>query len=171
MRTDVVTVTEDESVRDAAALLADHGITGVPVVDTHGEVRGVLSAKDILGAAVESGPLPLEGLGGMTESDTDWFDELSYVDARTPVPEVPWEQVWPASSGLEERRVGEIMNRNRFSVEPDTPVDELARYLTQRAIHRALVLERDRLVGIVTSYDVMRAVADGKLVPVAGQVV
>jgi len=170
MRTEVVTVPEDMSVREVAALLADEGITGVPVVDSKGEVQGVVSAKDILGAAAESGPVPLEGVEGLDQLDDDWFDSTSYVDAESPVRDIPWERVWPASSGLEERRVSEIMNRNRFSVDPDTSVSELAKYLTQRAIHRALVLERGHLVGIVTSYDIMRAVADGRLVAKAGQI-
>lgn len=161
MRTELVTVRDDMTVRELAALLADEGISGAPVTNSSGEVVGVVSAKDILHAASEG--IPLQDTA-IDLPDQDWFDEMSYVDAQTPAPEVNWEMVWPNAEGLDRRTVGEIMNRRRLGVDPSTPVEELAKYMTERAIHRSLVMVGDTLVGIVTTYDVLRAVARGKLV-------
>jgi len=51
MTTDVVTVPETMPVRDLAALLAERGLTGAPVVDPAGHVLGVVSEFDLLGRA------------------------------------------------------------------------------------------------------------------------
>ncbi len=161
MQTDLVTARDTMTVRALAALLADEGISGAPVTNASGEVVGVVSAKDILAAAAEG--IPLDE-GDPEFVDADWFDEVSYVDAKTPAPKVDWETVWPKAEGLDGRTVEEIMSRTTLGVGPSTTIAELAEYMTQRAIHRSLVMVDDRLVGIVTTYDILNAVAKGKLV-------
>lgn len=161
MRTEVVTVRADMSVRKLAALLADEGISGAPVVDSSGEVVGVVSTKDILAAASEGVPLQ-DVQNGLVEAD--WFGEALHVDTKTNVPRFDWELVWPTAEGLDSRTVTEIMNPTKLGVTPSTSVEDLAKYMTERAIHRSLVTVNDRLVGIVTTYDILLAVAEGKLV-------
>ena len=56
-----------------------------------------------------------------------------------------------------EYRVEDIMTPAPLTVTPDTTVAELASFLVKCHVHRALVTEVDRLVGIVTAFDVMRA--------------
>ena len=46
-----------------------------------------------------------------------------------------------------------------FSVRPEATAAELARFLLRAGVHRALVFEGSKLVGIVTTMDVLRAVA------------
>src|SRR6185312_3186083 len=48
MTTDVLTVRSSTPLKDAAAVLAEHRISGLPVVDGQGRVFGVLSEGDIL---------------------------------------------------------------------------------------------------------------------------
>jgi CBS domain-containing protein len=48
MSRDVVTVSQETSLKDVAALLSSHGISGVPVCDAAGQVLGVVSEADIL---------------------------------------------------------------------------------------------------------------------------
>lgn len=49
MSTDVVTVRQDSPLVDAMRLLADHNVTGLPVVDGGGELVGIVSEKDMMG--------------------------------------------------------------------------------------------------------------------------
>jgi len=49
MSTDIVSVTADTPITDVVRLLADHDITGVPVVDETGHLLGIVSEKDVLG--------------------------------------------------------------------------------------------------------------------------
>jgi CBS domain-containing protein len=64
---------------------------------------------------------------------------------------------------METTTVEDIMTPVTFTVEPDTPVAELCGFLVRGRIHRAVVVKNKRLEGIVTSADVLRAVADGRL--------
>ena len=51
MTKDVISVRPDASLREAAALLVEHRVSGLPVVIGGGEVVGVLSEADIVAKA------------------------------------------------------------------------------------------------------------------------
>jgi len=58
--------------------------------------------------------------------------------------------------------VGEIMSSDVLAVEPATSIVEAARRMHERLVGAVVVLDGDeRLVGIVTERDVLRAVATG----------
>ncbi|RLI83031.1 MAG: hypothetical protein DRP01_09400 [Archaeoglobales archaeon] len=50
-----------------------------------------------------------------------------------------------------------------ITVSPDTSVEEVAKLIIQRNVNHLPVVENDRLVGIVTSWDVAKAVAMGRI--------
>lgn len=54
MTRSVVTVTPDASILDAARLMLEKKISGMPVVDAHGAVIGILTESDIFKMLVES---------------------------------------------------------------------------------------------------------------------
>jgi CBS domain-containing protein len=54
MTKSVVTVTPDTSILDAARLMLDKKISGMPVVGDHGDVTGILTESDIFKMLVES---------------------------------------------------------------------------------------------------------------------
>ena len=53
------------------------------------------------------------------------------------------------------REVDEIMNDVVHSVAPDAPVADIAVMMAEHKIHRVLVMEEEKLLGIVTSLDVL----------------
>lgn len=55
--------------------------------------------------------------------------------------------------------VGEVMTRAVISVAETTPLEEVARLLTQRGIKRVPVLRAGQLVGIISRADLVRALA------------
>jgi CBS domain-containing protein len=57
--------------------------------------------------------------------------------------------------------VEDIMETEPVTVLPDTTVLEVARALAENRIHRVLVVERGRLLGIITSLDVIAHFASG----------
>lgn len=113
----VYTILSDANVRDAAHLLSQKGISGVPVVNGEGKMIGMLTEADI----------------------------ISKVDRE----------------GL---KVHEIMSRNITAVTEETPVDEIALLMSERKIKRVPVVRDDKLVGIVSRADIVRAVAQGNLI-------
>lgn len=48
MTTDVITVGPESTLKEAAAILAERGISGLPVIDDDGAVIGVFSEGDVV---------------------------------------------------------------------------------------------------------------------------
>ena len=59
------------------------------------------------------------------------------------------------------------MSRNVVSVRPTDSVQEVAARMLERHVHRFPVVESGKLVGIVSTLDIVAAVADGRLTPPA----
>ncbi len=132
MTRNVVMVTPETSLKDAASLLATRNISGVPVVDASGTVVGILSEADIL--AKVSGERPRGGLlGWLLEADVALDDKIR---ART---------------------VGEAMTAPAITIAPDRPVHEAAARMVGESVNRLPVVEDGKLVGIVTRADLVRA--------------
>ena len=72
-------------------------------------------------------------------------------------------RVWAARSDLDQYHVREIMTPVNFHIHPDSDLPGLAAFLLRGRIHRALVMEDDRLVGIVTSVDILRMMAGSNM--------
>ncbi len=64
-----------------------------------------------------------------------------------------------------EHYVAEVMTGRMFSLSPDLNVVEAARLMTNRRIHRVIIVEDGNLEGIVSAMDFVRAVAEGRLGP------
>lgn len=173
MKTDVVTADPDMSVRELARTLADLGISGVPVVSPSGEVLGVASSTDVVRVAAEEREirvssarwvpaLDLAEPSDVEDDDVDPFSDFFLPeDAPVLAPELGSAD---ADEGpLDRLTVADIMTPVSFSVSPSATVRELSDFLVRGRIHRAVVLEEGRLLGIVTTMDVLRALADGRV--------
>lgn len=57
--------------------------------------------------------------------------------------------------------VGTIMTRNLLTTDPAARLEDAARRMVERRVGAILVLEGERLVGIMTERDVLRAVGSG----------
>lgn len=175
MTTELVVVEPEVSVRDAMALLSARHISGAPVVAGE-RLLGVFSANDLVGFAASLPGVPEErsesGDLAELESPEEWEegDEPPsayfvdwWADAGADVVERLKDSDQPEWDVLGEHTVGETMTRRICSVAPDTDIVEAARYMTSAGIHRVLVMEHGRLLGILTTMDVVRAVANGRI--------
>lgn len=66
-------------------------------------------------------------------------------------------------TSLEEVTVEELMTREVKWLAPNATVEQAADYMREKQIHRVLVVDGSKLVGIVTTADVARAVAEHRL--------
>jgi CBS domain-containing protein len=161
MQSDVVTVPRDASIQELSRILADNAISGAPVTDSYGQVVGVVSATDLLELAADQdafAPNQREGRGTLDIGD---FEMVGPDEGLPGTMVAALRESW---GDLDDRVVGEIMNPVRFAVAPETTVVELARFMTAKRIHRALVVSEGELAGIVSTFDVLKAVAEGLLV-------
>lgn len=155
MNTDLFTVRPNLTVGELMVQLMDRGISGAPVVDRNGSVVGVVSATDVLRLALDEEKANNGELAEM-EAEGDGFFLTPEGTAHYPnvfFPGLP-------RTRLASRPVRDIMTPVTFSVRPDTRLPELARFMLQGQIHRALVFEKRKLVGLVTTLDIVKAIAE-----------
>lgn len=171
MTVEILTASPEMTLREAAELLFDEHVSGVPVVAGE-RVVGVISATDILDF-VSSAP----GVPTQQEESQGWdeWPEAESWDEGVESPAAFFVDYWSdagadvrermeATDGLEwdrleEHTVGEVMSRTVLARAPETEVREAAKLMLKAGVHRLLVLEDGRPVGVVTTTDIVKAVA------------
>lgn len=164
MNSEVIKVQKGTNLQALIELLDDEGISGVPVVDTDGTTLGVVSRTDLIRFLVRQpeGPSPdtyWRELGRVPLLDEDDDPDAYFLSPESTVVPLPTAEAL-ADHPLEDTLVEDVMTPVAFSVRPDMSVPELAGFLVRGRIHRALVVLDGRLVGIVTAFDVLGAVAN-----------
>ncbi|WP_434666931.1 CBS domain-containing protein [Paraburkholderia sp. A3BS-1L] len=144
MNRDVVSVKPDLTVREAAALLVEHEISGAPVLDPQGHLLGMISDGDLL-HRVELGtgePRRSRWLEIFSAS----HDAAAYVKAHA-------------------RLVKDVMTAGVVTVDEATPLDEVASLLEIHHIRRVPVMRGDEVVGIVSRANLVQALSIAPLEP------
>lgn len=172
MTGDVLTLEPATSLRDARSALTRAGVSGAPVL-AEGRLVGVVSATDLLSFDAESEPPPREARG--QSGWGDWPETMEWKEGDDPPSayfvdywgdagadvlaraERPDEAEWDV---LEEHTVEEVMSRGALALSPDTPLERAARRMTEADVHRVLVVEDGTLLGMVSTWNVVRALAD-----------
>ncbi len=187
MVTDVVRLTDQMSLRQAAGLLFQKQVGGAPVVDSRGKCVGVLSATDFLRLAVRradvSKPLfprlPITCPFQVKHTTPDGNETVLcalppgvcpiQVKQQGPEGEVvvcsqphcvltDWQVV-----DLEKLPTDEVrhyMTADPVTVPANTSIRVLARQMVDAHIHRVIVVdEEQRPIGIVSGTDVLAALA------------
>ncbi|HEU0154880.1 MAG TPA: CBS domain-containing protein [Stellaceae bacterium] len=138
MTSEVVTIDAEAAVQAAARLMADRGISALPVVDRENRVIGMVSEGDLLHRAET----------GTERRRAWWLDRLAATD------ELAGEYI--KSHG---GQVKDVMTRDVISVVDTTPVADIAVLLETNRIKRVPVLRDGKLVGVVSRANLVRALA------------
>jgi CBS domain-containing protein len=148
MNTEVLSVRDDMTVQELADFLTEREILGAPVVDSEGEVVGVVSCTDIAQSTTTEATMLLErSTPGFYEHG--WEDKLG-AD----------EMVKLHVEENESLPVKEIMTPTIYTVPEDTPISDIAKAMVAGRIHRLLVTRGTRLVGIITTLDMLKIFFD-----------
>ena len=139
---DLVTVSPDDSLEEALALLVENRVSALPVVTGNRRCVGVLSGTDLLNLTreldEEIGAQLLVGESG----------RRSFIEQL-------------AQDGLGTRLVKEVMTSDVVSVGRSTPVAQAAGVMVASRVHRLIVVDsHDKLVGIVSTMDLLAAFAE-----------
>jgi len=123
----VFTASPSTPVKDAAGLLAERGVSALPVLDANGALVGIVSEADL-------------------------------------------EPVLTRRDPMSSLTVGEVMTRPVLTFSANTEVSQAARRLLEAGVKRMPVVRRRRVIGIVSSRDLMRVIASGMPdAPIANQ--
>ncbi|MDD1647308.1 MAG: CBS domain-containing protein [Methanomicrobiales archaeon] len=149
MTRDPVTVTPGTTIREAAALLRERHIGGLPVVEG-GRVEGMITESDIMSLLKTKGP-----------SDDLWLPAPLEI-LEVPVREyINWTRTKEALSDIGNRPVQEVMTSPAITVEEDVEIEDAASLMLDEGIARLPVVRGGKLVGIVAREDIVRGVASG----------
>jgi CBS domain-containing protein len=135
MRKKVVAVESWLTLPELSKLFLEKGISGAPVVDEVGAILGVVSQTDLVRTRREAP-------AGVPSYHTEFDDARS---AGLHIEE------------LDRTRVEQIMTPGAISLDEMTPVEKVAKVMIDSHIHRVLITKGDKLAGIVTTMDMMRA--------------
>ncbi|MDH3319989.1 MAG: CBS domain-containing protein [Betaproteobacteria bacterium] len=133
---DVVTVGPETPVREAASIMLERHISGLPVVDGSGRLLGIVSEGDLIRRPeIETDP-PKSGWLRLFLSDESRARDFVKHHGRL---------------------AREIMTQPAISVAADAPLTEVVRLMERHRVKRIPVVERGKLVGLVTRADLLRA--------------
>ncbi len=133
-----ITVTEETSLREAALLMLENRISGLPVVDKFGKLVGLITEGDFIRRAE---------IGTQTRR-ARWL--AFFIGPGRAATEFVHEQG---------RKVGEVMNSQPVTVGEQTSLEEVVRLMEKHNIKRLPVVSGMKLLGIVTRTDLLRTVA------------
>jgi CBS domain-containing protein len=132
----VISVSPDASVEDAARQMLERGISGLVVVDAKGELAGVVTEGDLLRR---------DELG--TERSRPWWLRLLVSPGRQALD-------FTRTHG---RRVRDVMTDQVVTVAADATLEDVVELMEQHRIKRVPVTEGNRVVGVVSRADLLRA--------------
>ena len=143
----VIAARKEMTIRELIVLLEEKQISGVPVVDADDCLIGVISITDLLllGAGTENA-------SGFEESDfhsSPAMDEMGKTQSL----------LEPEEEFLD-RPIPEIMSRTVITVSGQSHIGEVAARMVSNRIHRVIVVQGEKIVGIVSVTDILRALRD-----------
>ena len=142
MTGDVITLSPDQTVPEAADVLSEHGIGAAPVVED-GRIVGLLRDEDlIVSEARLHVPTVIEFLG----ADIVW-----------PGSEKRWERELKKAAGS---TVRDVMSTEFPRVASTDSVEKVATVMHDEGVSHVPVVDGERVVGIVARGDLIRHLAD-----------
>ena len=138
MTRSVITVTPETSVVEAANIMLQRHISGLPVVNSAGHLVGIISEGDFIrrseiGTQRQRGRFMRFILGAGKEA-TDFVHEHG-------------------------RKIAEIMTPEPLTISEDTDLEEIVEIMEKNNVKRLPVTRGDKLVGIVSRSNLLQAVA------------
>lgn len=134
----VISIAPDAPIEDAVKLMLDRGISGLLVVDAAGHLVGVVTEGDLLHRSE---------LG--TGRRRSWWLKLLVSPGRQA-------EDFTRAHG---HKVADVMTTQVISVDVDAPLTDIVELMEKHRIKRVPVTEQDRVVGVVSRADMLRALA------------
>jgi CBS domain-containing protein len=142
MTRDPIVVRTETPLNEAIQILAERRISGLPVVDTAGQLVGVISETDLMWQ--ETGVTP--------PAYIMFLDSVIYL--QNPA---KYERELHKALG---QTVGEVMSSDPISISPDKPLKAAAQIMHEREVRRLPIVDNaGQVIGILTRGDIIRAMA------------
>jgi CBS domain-containing protein len=134
----IITVSPETEVVNAAKILLEKGINGLPVIDASGKLVGVLTQSDLV-AQQKSIPIPTV---------------FTLLESYIPLTLV--HRIDKEVEKIAALKVEQAMTPNPVTVGPETDIEDVAKLMVDKKFHTLPVMEGDKVVGIVGKEDVLK---------------
>lgn len=146
----VICVKPETPVHDLIKILVKNRIHGVPVVNKEGKLVGVVSKTDIVAFDKEVGKKQKTGARCSFYVDNGGNGDGKLMKALD-------ESV--KAKDLGKAAVKDIMTPRVITAPTTDTIDRLAKIMYDEKIHRVVILEKGRVVGVVSTLDILHAVS------------
>ena len=138
MTRDVICVQASTTLQELVEFFFSKPVGGVPVVKGE-KLVGIISKTDLVthGLEKELSSILGEKMKGSSSVDLPDFENLLGPD-------------------LAQETVGQVMKSPVITAKPSTNVSEIVRIMLDKKIHRIVITENKKVVGIITSMDLLR---------------
>jgi CBS domain-containing protein len=133
MTTEVVVVHPKDSLHQASRKLAENNTSGAPVIDEIERIVGIISEQDIVSY-----------LATFEDSENEAVDVSN-------LPHLAHIYIQASATPVEE-----IMTTEIITAKPDTKIEILARLMNENNINRVPIVDKGKLVGVVSRIDILR---------------
>ncbi|MBR6756850.1 MAG: CBS domain-containing protein [Peptococcaceae bacterium] len=138
MTKEVITVLEDATIQAVGKLFVEKNISGVPVVDEEGKLKGILSEGDLVYQQKPINPPLFINL----------FDSVIQLDRK---------EFWEDVNKIAARTAGELMTKTVITADENATVEELAKLMINKKVNRIpIVNAANQVIGLVSRHDVVK---------------
>jgi CBS domain-containing protein len=149
MTPDPITVLPETPVTDVAKVMIDNGIGGVPVVNSEGDLLGIITESDLI----------------VQDTDVKFPSFVHFLDGYVFVPgsihrfEEKFRKAVAATAE-------DLMTLDVITVDADDSAEDAATMMSKKKLKRFPVISEGQLVGIITMRDIVKLIS--KDIPVEG---
>ncbi len=140
MTKDIITVSPETEIVDAAKLLLEKRINGLPVVDGSGKLVGILCQSDLV---AQQKKIPIPSL-------------FTFLDGIIPLKSI--KHIEKEIQKIAACTVVHAMTPNPVTVLPDASIETVAALMVDKNYHTIPVVDEGKLVGVVGKVDVLRTI-------------
>ena len=138
MTKEVISVTPETEIAQAAKLLLTSRINGVPVINDVGELVGILCQSDLI---IQQKNIPIPSL-------------FTLLDGFIPL--TSSKKIDKEVEKIAATKAADAMTANPVTVNSDTGIEDVAALMVEKSYHTLPVVDAGKLVGIVGKEDVLR---------------
>ena len=145
MTKEVTTASPEMEIAEAARVLLDNSINGMPVVDESGDLVGIICQSDLI---VQQKQLPVPSV----------FTLLDGV-----IPLISHKNLERGVQKMVATTVAQAMTSDPITIHPESSIEEIAKLMVDKKIHTLPVVKKGKLVGVVGKEDVLRTLLPERL--------
>lgn len=133
----IKSVSPETNAKDALKILIGSGASGLPVLDTDGNLLGVFTEREVLEAIL---PVYLKNVGTFVYTK----------DSKSTLKKM---------AGIEKFTVKDLMRKDVPTLNEDASITEASRIMLTKSERRIIVVKDNKIVGVITRCDVVRGLA------------